>query len=86
MTTAWHGDWGHVNWHYQGHSGCTQFHSALLERAKIRDMLNNHLHRTVPNKNIEMGKCEDVNGDKVVWERSGHHDGEAWHVTVWMHN
>ena len=36
-TAAWHGNWGHVDWKGGAGSGCTEFHSHLLERHAIRE-------------------------------------------------
>ena len=83
MTTAW-GDQGHVNWHWHDHTGCTDFHSKLLEDGKVRDMINGWIHKKRPNLNISPGACDHAGMDNV-WHKSGEHDGHHWSVTVWMH-
>ena len=84
MTSAWSGNWGHVNWHHDGHSGCTEFHSHLLVRPEVRNKINDMIHSKRPDLNIHEGACHVETGEAEVWHKSGVHDGEHWSIKVYM--
>ena len=71
-------------YHAANGTACFQFHSTLLNNARIREMVLRSAERRSGDNNmtLEHGGCGSQYTHQQ-FSQSGSHDGQAWTISVW---